>query len=103
VDVRANTVSSDHVLAYQLTQKLAHRMKWSDASPAYLRLTLRATLDCFGSRAATSFYEKGNIRVRYREIGSGFPLLVVPGGGLNSRIADWPASGMLTWNEGEAY
>ena len=39
--------------------------------------------------AATSFYEKGDIRIRYQEIGSGFPLLVTPGGGLNSRISDW--------------
>jgi hypothetical protein len=28
--------------------------------------------------ATTSFYEKGNIRIRYAETGSGFPLLVVP-------------------------
>src|SRR5438034_4525070 len=35
----------------------------------------------------TSFYEKGNVRIRYQEIGSGFPLLVTPGGGLNSRIS----------------
>src|SRR5439155_16764589 len=38
----------------------------------------------------TSFYEKGNVRIRYQEIGSGFPLLVTPGGGLNSRISNWP-------------
>src|ERR1700682_1656869 len=39
--------------------------------------------------AATSFYEKGNVRIRYQEAGSGFPLLVTPGGGLNSRISNW--------------
>ena len=32
----------------------------------------------------------GNVRIRYAEIGSGFPLLATPGGGLNSRIANWP-------------
>jgi pimeloyl-ACP methyl ester carboxylesterase len=32
------------------------------------------------------FYEKGNVRIRYEEAGSGFPLLVIPGGGLNSTI-----------------
>jgi len=37
----------------------------------------------------TSFYEKGNVRIRYQEVGSGFPLLVTPGGGLNSRISNW--------------
>lgn len=40
----------------------------------------------------TSFYEKGNVRIRYQEAGSGFPLLVIPGGGLNSRIGGWPTA-----------
>ena len=35
------------------------------------------------------FYEKGNVRIRYEEAGSGFPLLVTPGGGLNSRVSNW--------------
>src|SRR5437868_14625488 len=38
---------------------------------------------------ATKFYEKGNVRIRYQEVGSGFPLLVTPGGGLNSKISNW--------------
>src|SRR5258706_6138765 len=33
------------------------------------------------------FYEKGNIRIHYEEAGSGFPLMVIPGGGLNSTVA----------------
>jgi len=34
------------------------------------------------------FYEKGNVRIRYLDTGgTGFPLLVIPGGGLNSTIA----------------
>src|SRR5258708_26158277 len=37
--------------------------------------------------AKVGFYEKGNVRIRYPEIGSGFPLLATPGGGLNSCIA----------------
>jgi pimeloyl-ACP methyl ester carboxylesterase len=39
--------------------------------------------------AKTGFYEKGNVRIRYAEIGTGFPLLAAPGGGLNSCIAVW--------------
>src|SRR5207302_5565990 len=39
--------------------------------------------------AAFKFYEKGNVRIRYQEVGSGFPLLVASGGGLNSRISNW--------------
>jgi pimeloyl-ACP methyl ester carboxylesterase len=38
---------------------------------------------------AFKFYERGNVRIRYQEVGSGFPLLVTPGGGLNSRISNW--------------
>jgi pimeloyl-ACP methyl ester carboxylesterase len=33
------------------------------------------------------FYEKGAVRIHYEEAGSGFPLLVIPGGGLNSTVA----------------
>jgi len=33
------------------------------------------------------FYEKGSVRIHYEEAGSGFPLLLLPGGGLNSTIA----------------
>ena len=39
--------------------------------------------------AKIGFYEKGGVRIRYAEVGSGFPLLAAPGGGLNSRIAVW--------------
>jgi pimeloyl-ACP methyl ester carboxylesterase len=38
----------------------------------------------------TGFYEKGDVRIRYAETGSGFPLLATPGGGLNSRMINWP-------------
>jgi len=34
-----------------------------------------------------AFYEKGNVRIHYEEAGSGFPLLIIAGGGLNSTIA----------------
>src|SRR5438445_2967392 len=37
--------------------------------------------------AAMSFYEKGPGRIHYEEAGSGFPLLLIAGGGLNSTIA----------------
>ena len=37
--------------------------------------------------AATSFYEKGPVRIRYEEAGSGVPLLLIAGGGLNSTIS----------------
>src|SRR5690242_10468628 len=33
------------------------------------------------------FYERGDVRIHYEEAGSGFPLMVIPGGGLNSTVA----------------
>ena len=36
---------------------------------------------------AMSFHERGPVRIRYEEVGSGFPLLIIAGGGLNSTIA----------------
>ena len=38
------------------------------------------------------FYERGDVRIHYDEVGSGFPLLVTPGGGLNSRMSNWPSA-----------
>jgi pimeloyl-ACP methyl ester carboxylesterase len=35
------------------------------------------------------FYEHDDVRIHYEEAGSGFPLLVTPGGGLNSRLSNW--------------
>ncbi len=37
--------------------------------------------------AAKSFYQRGNVRIHYQDIGSGYPLLIIPGGGQNSTIA----------------
>jgi pimeloyl-ACP methyl ester carboxylesterase len=37
-------------------------------------------------------FAKGDVRIRYEEAGSGFPLLVTPGGGLNSRVSNWPTA-----------
>jgi pimeloyl-ACP methyl ester carboxylesterase len=39
------------------------------------------------------FYEYGDVRIHYEEAGSGFPLLLIPGGGLNSHMGAWAASG----------
>ncbi len=36
------------------------------------------------------FYTKGDVTIHYEEVGSGFPLLATPGGGLNSVMDGWP-------------
>ncbi len=38
------------------------------------------------------FYDKGPVRIHYEEVGSGFPLLLIPGGGLNSALSSWRTS-----------
>ena len=39
---------------------------------------------------ATSFYEKGPVRIHYETAGSGFPMLLIPGGGHNSVMSALP-------------
>jgi pimeloyl-ACP methyl ester carboxylesterase len=41
---------------------------------------------------AMRFYEKGNVRIHYEEAGSGFPLLLIAGGGLNATISFFTGS-----------
>lgn len=38
-------------------------------------------------QAARPFYERGGVRIHYQYVGSGFPLLIIPGGGQNATIA----------------
>ena len=35
-------------------------------------------------------FTKGDVTINYEETGSGFPLLLTPGGGLNSMLSNWP-------------
>src|SRR3954471_16973587 len=39
-----------------------------------------------GTRGTGKFYEKNAVRIYYEEAGSGVPLLLLPGGGLNATI-----------------
>ena len=52
---------------------------------------LSVVLKC-ASMAPMPFFQRGDVRIRYEEAGSGFPLLVTPGGGLNSRVDGWPGA-----------
>ena len=47
----------------------------------------RALAQQAGQGRAAKFYEKGPVRIHYEEAGSGFPLLLIAGGGLNSAIS----------------
>src|SRR5262249_1429474 len=66
----------------------------SDTSPcrtAHLSAAL-ITQEPAQGETSVPFHEKGDVRIRYEEAGSGFPLLVTPGGGLNSRVSNWPTA-----------
>jgi pimeloyl-ACP methyl ester carboxylesterase len=54
-----------------------------------------------GSRGTGKFYEKGSVRIYYEEVGAGFPLLLLPGGGLNATIAFF--TGNAPFNAIEAF
>src|SRR3982074_1861915 len=43
-------------------------------------------------RTAMGSYEKGDVRIHFEEAGSGFPLLLIAGGGLNSTISNFTSS-----------
>jgi len=43
-------------------------------------------------QAGTKFLEKGGVRIHYRETGSGYPLLVIPGGGLSGDMTSLTAA-----------
>ena len=45
------------------------------------------------------FFEKGDVRIHYQEAGSGFPLMVIPGGGLNSTVAGLKTHPFNQFNE----
>lgn len=44
------------------------------------------------SAPAPKIYQRGPVRIRYDESGTGFPLLLIAGGGLNSVMANLPRS-----------
>src|SRR4051795_2343645 len=79
IDSSRRTVLATGVAA---TAASAMPQVFAQAQPAVAVLGLPAG-------AKVGFYERGNVRIRYAEIGSGFPLLAIPGGGLNSCMAVW--------------
>jgi pimeloyl-ACP methyl ester carboxylesterase len=65
---------------------------WHQALHVTRAVLLPATLLARGyfsglGEFAMPFYEKGAVRIYYEEAGSGFPLLLIPGGGLNSKVS----------------
>jgi pimeloyl-ACP methyl ester carboxylesterase len=57
------------------------------AAAAAIATASRVLAQTGSADSAMSFYEKGPVRIHYEVAGSGFPLLLIAGGGLNSTIA----------------
>jgi pimeloyl-ACP methyl ester carboxylesterase len=57
------------------------------AAAAAMAAAPRSFAQQTGQGGTGSFYERGPVRIRYEEYGSGFPLLIIPGGGLNSTMS----------------
>ncbi len=57
------------------------------AAAAAMAAAPRAFARQTGQGGTGSFYERGPVRIHYDEFGSGFPLLIIPGGGLNSTMS----------------
>ena len=58
-------------------------LKTGAAAAAAMAATPSLLAQRGGSATGGRFYQKGNVRIRYEETGSGFPLLLIAGGGLN--------------------
>ena len=58
-------------------------LKTGAAAAAAMAATPSVLAQQAGNGETARFYEKGNVRIRYEETGSGFPLLLIAGGGLN--------------------
>ena len=57
------------------------------AAVAAMAAAPRALAQAAAQAGATKFYQRGPVRIAYQEAGSGFPLLIIAGGGLNSSIS----------------
>src|SRR5215471_2646250 len=95
---------TDHCHAAALEFRAAGRFDRSSRRPPIMGLTRRTILAAGaaasasaavprvfaqqpGKRGTGKFYERGPVRIYYEEAGSGFPLLLIPGGGLNSTVS----------------
>ena len=67
---------------------IRRKMLKTGAAATVIAAAPRVLAQQAGQRGASaSVYEKGPVRIHYQETGSGFPLLLIAGGGLNSTIA----------------
>jgi pimeloyl-ACP methyl ester carboxylesterase len=73
-----------------MMDRIRRKMLKTGAAAAVMAATPRVFAQQSGQEGTAKFYERGPVRIRYEEAGSGFPLLLIAGGGLNSVMAGLP-------------
>ena len=67
----------------RMVDPIRRRILKTGAAAAAMAATPSVFAQQGGNGAGGRFYQRGNVRIRYDETGSGFPLLLIAGGGLN--------------------
>src|SRR5450432_3229693 len=76
-----------------MTDKIRRTILTTGAAVTAMAAVPRAFAQTTEQRgAAMGTYERGAVRIHFEEAGSGFPLLLIAGGGLNSTIAGFTAA-----------
>ena len=66
-----------------MVDRMRRKLLRTGAAAAAMAVTPSALAQQGGSADGGRVYQRGNVRIRYEESGSGFPLLLIPGGGLS--------------------
>jgi pimeloyl-ACP methyl ester carboxylesterase len=66
-----------------MVDPLRRKLLKTGAAAAAMAATPSVFAQQGGNGGGGLFYQKGNVRIHYEEVGSGFPLLLIAGGGLN--------------------
>ena len=66
-----------------MVDPIRRRLLKTGAAAAAMAAAPSALAQRAGTARADASTRGGNVRIRYEETGSGFPLLLIPGGGLN--------------------
>ena len=71
-----------------MVDSIRRKLLKAGAAAAAVAATPSVLAQRSGNGESGRFYQKGNVRIRYEETGSGFPLLLIAGGGLNGSTID---------------
>jgi pimeloyl-ACP methyl ester carboxylesterase len=66
---------------------LRRKILEAGAAAAAMATASRVLAQTGSAEGAMTFYERGPVRIHYEQAGSGFPLMLIAGGGLNSTIS----------------